>query len=309
MASRISVRRGLVAGLRWPASALVALLTIFCSLAGAQPPKIDVLRIAATGTLTGNPDDPREKAGVRTLRQFIKDETGFENEVSREKDWQVLADQLKKGALQVGVFQGFEYAWAQERHPELKPLAIAINFERYPVAHVLMQRDTTATGFAALKGQSLCLAAGSQPCLRLYLDRQCAAVGKKAEDFFGKVTSADNVEDALDDVVDGKVQATLIDGAALDAYKQRKPGRFKRLKDVVQSSPFPPIVVAYYGSALDDATIARFKTGLLGAAKKETGEMLLTLSRLTGFEKVPEDFSKVLAETRKAFPPPDAKDK
>jgi ABC-type phosphate/phosphonate transport system substrate-binding protein len=309
MASRITTGHWLQAAHLRPALLVAALPAILCSLAGAQPPRIDVLRIAATGTLTGNPDDPREKAGVKTLRQFIKDETGFENEVSREKDWQVLADQLKKGTLQVGVFQGFEYAWAQERHPELKALAIAINFERYPVAHVLMQRDTTATEFSALKGQSLCLAAGSQPCLRLYLDRQCAAVGKKAEDFFSKVTSADNVEDALDDVVDGKVQATLIDGAALDAYKQRKPGRFKRLKDVVQSSPFPPIVVAYSGSALDDATIARFKAGLLGAAKKETGEMLLTLSRLTGFENLPDDFSKVLAETRKAFPPPDARAK
>jgi ABC-type phosphate/phosphonate transport system substrate-binding protein len=309
MASQISTGRYIRRGHLWPALLVVALPGVLCSLAGAQPPRIDVLRIAATGTLTGNPDDPREKAGVKTLRQFIKDETGFENEVNREKDWQVLADQLKKGTLQIGVLQGFEYAWAQERHPDLKPLAIAINFERYPVAHVLMQRDSTATEFAALKGQSLCLAAGIQPCLRLFLDRQCAAVGKKTEDFFSKVTTADNVEDALDDVVDGKVQATLIDGAALDAYKQRKPGRFKRLKDVVQSSPFPPITVAYYGSALDDATIARFKTGLLGAAKKETGEMLLTLSRLTGFENVPDDFSKVLAETRRTFPPPAASGK
>src|SRR5262249_29423954 len=122
--------------------------------------------------------------------------------------------------------------------------------------------------------------------------------------FFSKITFPDNVEDALDDVVDGLVQATVIDRAALDAYKRRKPGRFKRLQEVVRSQPFPPTVVAYYNAALGEATLRRFKDGLLGGASKEKGEMLLTLSRLTGFETVSKDFSRVLAETRKAYPPP-----
>ncbi len=287
-------------------SGLAVLVCVACVSAFAESPRVEVLRIAATGTMTGKQEDPREKAGVTTLRQFIKDETGFNNEVTREKDWQALADQLKKGALQVGVFQGYEFAWAQERVPDLKALALAINFERYPVAHLLTRRDNSATEFASIKGQSLCLAEGSPPFLRLFLDRQCTASGKKAEDFFGKIARAENIEDALDDVVDGKIQATLIDGAAFDAYKQRKPGRFKRLKEVAQSPPFPPIVVAYYGPALDAATVARFKEGLLAAVKKQTGEMLLNLSRLTGFETVPEDFAKVLVQTRKAFPPPQA---
>jgi ABC-type phosphate/phosphonate transport system substrate-binding protein len=308
MALRNPPRSWFVAALVPVALAGAALVFGEGAPAGAEPPqaKLAVLRIAATGTLTGNPDDPREKAGVKTLRQFIKAETGLENEVSREKDWRALAAKLKAGALQLGVFQGYEMAWAQDAYPELKPLAIAVNVHRYPVGHVLVRGDNAATDFAGLKGQSLSLSAATQPYLRLYLDRQCDAAGKKTAEFFGKVTTADNVEDALDDVVDGKAQATVIDGAAFDAYKDRKPGRFKRLKEVAQSPPFPPPVVACYGSALDEATVRRFKEGLFGAAKKETGELLLTLSRLTGIEDVPEDFGKVLAATRKAYPPPEA---
>ena len=70
---------------------------------------------------------------------------------------------------------------------------------------------------------------------------------------------------------------------------------------------FPPAVVAFYASVLDEATLRRFKERLLAAASKEKGETLLTLSRLTGFVSVPEDFVKVLAETRKAYPPPNLK--
>jgi hypothetical protein len=36
---------------------------------------------------------------------------------------------------------------------------------------------------------------------------------------------------------------------------------------------------------------------------------MLTLFRLTGFDPVPDDFGKVLAQTRKAYPPPDARAK
>src|SRR5207244_6848780 len=55
--------------------------------------------------------------------------------------------------------------------------------------------------------------------------------------FFPKITSPENTEDALDDVVDGVVQAAVVDRAGLEAYKRRKPGRFNRLKEVARSQP------------------------------------------------------------------------
>ena len=79
-------------------------------------------------------------------------------------------------------------------------------------------------------------------CLRLFIQRQCEAYGKKPEAFFSKITPAENVEDALDDVVDRVVQVAVLDRVALEAYQRRKPGRFRRLKEVAHSPPFPPTV-------------------------------------------------------------------
>jgi ABC-type phosphate/phosphonate transport system substrate-binding protein len=286
---------------------LSALLGIPILVVNGQPAKLSVLRIGSTSTLTGNADGAKEKAGRETLHQFVKDETGLNNEIVGQEKWQTLADKLAKGQYHLGVFHGYEFAWAQEKYPDLKPLVVAVNADRYPVALVLTKRDNPATDFAGLRGQSLAVPTTGKAFLRLFVDRQSQAIKKKEGAFFSKITSPDNVEDALDDVVDGTVQAIVIDQAALEAFKRRKPGRFNLLKEVARSQPFPSTVVAYYGTTLDDATLKRFKNCLLNAPRKEKGEMLLTLSRLTGFEGIPENFAKVLAETRKAYPVENAK--
>jgi ABC-type phosphate/phosphonate transport system substrate-binding protein len=282
-------------------------LVISAGVVPAQEKKVDLLRIGTSGKLTSGSAADKEKAGQDTLHDYIKDETGLNNEIVRQKDWQELADKLSKGELQLGVFQGYEFAWAQEKKPDLKPLALAVNVYTYPVAYVVAKRDDAATDFAGLKGHTLAIPDTAQGYLRLFVDRQSEAAGKKADEFFGKITTPDNVEDALDDCVDGKVQAVAADRAALEAFKRRKPGRFKQLKEVAHSEPFPPVVVVYYDAKLDEATLKRFKDGLLGASKKERGQTLLTMFHLTGFEEPPADFAKVLAETRKAYPPPGEK--
>jgi ABC-type phosphate/phosphonate transport system substrate-binding protein len=281
---------------------LAVLLLVLGAAAYGQAKKLDILRIGTSGTLTGA-SGAREKAGLETLRSFIKEETELNNEILQQKDWQQLTDKMAKGELQLGVFQGYEFAWAVERQPKLKPLAIAVNVYRYPIAYVVTRHDSKAKEFADLKGQSLTLPATGQGFLHLFLERQSEGSGEKIDKFFSKISAPDNVEDALDAVVDGKIQAAVVDRAALEAYKQRKPGRFNRLKEIAHSQPFPPPVVVYYDGAIDQTTLNRFKAGLLGAAKKEKGETLLTLFRLTGFETVPNDFDKVLAETRKTYSP------
>jgi phosphonate transport system substrate-binding protein len=288
--------------LKKPVLCAFGLVSLLAGPAHGQP-RIDVLRIGASGTLTGKADSPREKAGLKMLHRFIKEETGLESEIVGEKNWEDLAGKLAKDELHLGVFQGYEFAWAQEKYPGLKPLVIGVNGRTYQVAHVLTRRTNPAVEFVALQGTSLSLPVTSHGFLRLFVERQSEAGGKNGETFFAKITYPDNVEDALDDLVDGKVQAAVVDQAALDAYKQRKPGRYKQLKEIARSRPFPPFVVAYHGSTLDRATRARFKTGLLEASAKKKGETLMTLSRMTGFVAVPEDLDRILAETRKTYPP------
>jgi len=282
---------------------LAGLVALPAVLANERQAKVDVLRIGTSGTLTAEKESSKEKGALETLKGFIKEETGLNNTIERQKDWRELAEKMTKGQLHLGVFQGFEFAWAQEQHSALKPLALTVNIYRYPVAYIVVQQKNEAKDFAGLQGQSLCLPNTGQRYLRLFIDRQSQAHGKEATAFFAKITTEDNAEDALDDVVEGAVQATAVDRATLEAFKRRKPGRFNQLKEVARSQPLPPVIVAYYDTILDDATLRRFRDGLLNAGKKEKGRTMLTLFRLTGFDAVPDDLGKILAETRKAYPP------
>jgi ABC-type phosphate/phosphonate transport system substrate-binding protein len=280
------------------------------SVGGPVPGQTDkskrgVLSIGSSGTLGGTGSRSDDKAALKSLKSFIKEETGLDNEIIRQKDWRELADKMAKRKLQLGVFQGEEFAWAREKYPELHPLALAINVDRYPTAHVVTGRSNRARDFAGLKGATIVVPSGGPRFLRTFLEQQ----SKKTSDttaarFFAQIKSQENVEDALDDVVDGVVQAAVADRASLLAYKRRKPGRFKQLKQVAHSEPVPPPIIAYYDKVLDEPTRQRFLDGLLGARRKEKGRSMLTMFRLTGFEKVPSDFDKVVARTQKNYPPP-----
>jgi ABC-type phosphate/phosphonate transport system substrate-binding protein len=273
----------------------------------AEQGEIDVLRIGTSGTLSEEISGPKEKSAMETLKRFIKDETGLDNEILRQKDWRELTDKLAKGQMQLGVYQGYEFAWAQEKNPDLKPLALAVNVELYPIVYVVTQKTSKAKDFAGLQGQTLALPATGQRYLQLFTEHECQAGGKTPEKFFSKITHPDNIEDAIDDVVDGVVSAAVADKSSLEGFKRRKPARFAKLKEVAKSQRLPPVTIAYYGKLVDDATLSRLKDGLRGASKKEQGETVLTLFRLTGFQLPPDDFGKILAETRKTFPPPPAK--
>jgi ABC-type phosphate/phosphonate transport system substrate-binding protein len=290
---------------RWAAvgavGTLAAVLALASTTAGARQAKIDVLHIGSSGSLASEKDN-KEKAALESLRDFIKEETGFTNDITKQKDWVELADKMTKGQLHIGVFQGYEFAWAKEKHPKLAALALAVNIQRYPVVYVVTKKDNKAKDFAGLAGQTLAIPATGQGYLRLYAERQAEKAGKKLETYFAKVTAPETVEDALEEVLGDKIQAAVVARSGLEAYKQRKPGRFKQLKPVAHSEPFPSTVVAYYGTVLDEATRQRFRRGLLDAHKKEKGQMMLTLFKLSGFEPVPADFEKVLTQTRKTYP-------
>jgi ABC-type phosphate/phosphonate transport system substrate-binding protein len=292
---------------------LACVLTAFLAIAGTaatgEQGKAGLFRIGTSGTLTTDTPGSKEQAALETLHAFIKEETGLDNKIMRQKNWRELADKMAKGEMELGVFQGYEFAWAQEKYPELKPLALTVNVYVYPVGYVVVRGDNPAKDFAGLQGQSLSMPSTGQRCLRLFVDRECQANGKKTEDFFAKVMTPDNVEDAIDDVVDKVVQAAVVDRASLEAFKRRKPGRFEQLKEVAKSQPFPPALVAHYDKVADPGALALCEKGLLAASRKEKGETMLTLFRLTGFAKAPDDFEKVLAETRKNYPAPEAKGK
>ncbi len=284
----------------------ILILTTFLSATLFAAPKaareMDLL-IGTSGTLV-EVGANTEKAALHTLQAFIKEETGMNNTILPQKSWRELAQKMTKGMLQIGVFQGHEFAWAQEKYSDIMPLALAVNRYRYPVISIVTKKDNPVMGFAGLKGQSLSLPAG-ESAIHLFVEHQSKICGKDTKSFFSKITAPKNVEDALDDVVDGVVAAAVVDAAALQAYKRRKPGRFNQLKEIAHSDPLPPPVIACFDSSLPESTRVKFRKSLLHSGRKDRGKMMLTLFHLTGFDPVPADFDKVLARTRKTFPTPE----
>jgi ABC-type phosphate/phosphonate transport system substrate-binding protein len=283
--------------------ALTAAVASIPTAALAQAPRKVVLRIGTSGQVALDESGSNMQAAIDTLKNFIQSETGFNNEILRQRDWRELAEKMKAGQLDLGLYEGYEFAWAKSANPKLQPLALSVNVYVYRVGYVVTQRGGNAADFAGLVGQSVALPASGQSYVRLFVDRLCQQQGKDLGTYFSQVVRPENAEDALDDVVDGKVGAVAVDRASLEAFKRRKPGRFARLKDVARSQPFPPPLVAYYDNQLDEATRARFRDGLLNANRKDKGQTLLTFFKLTAFQTPPKDFDQVLAETRKAYAP------
>jgi ABC-type phosphate/phosphonate transport system substrate-binding protein len=287
------------------AGVLLTFLAVCAPAFGQQAKKIKVLHIGTSGSMALNAGSgTKEQTAIETLQSFIKTETGFDNDIVRQKNYQELTHKMAKGELQLGVFQGFEFAWAEEKDPKLRPLALAVDVYPYRYAYLMVGRDSKITNFAALQGKILSLPNIAQGQFRLFVEHLCENHGKPLNAFFSKITTPDNVEDALDDAVDGVVQAAVVDRGGLEAYRRRKPGRFNRLRELMHSQAFPPPLVAYYEGVLDNQTRQRFLNGLLTANQKERGQSLLTLFKLTGFVAPPGNFEQVLAETRKAYPPP-----
>lgn len=285
------------------AFAIAAVLAISVAAADGPAEKRESLQIGTSGCLTAGRDAAVEKAALDELRSLIKTETELENQIARQEGWKELADKMTHGQLQLGVFQGYEFAWVEERQPDFRPLALAVNVYRYPVVNAIARRDNPVHDFAGLEGHSLALADTGQRYLRLFVDRGSKANGKDPESFFSRIVPEDNFEDGLDDVVDSVVQTTVVDQATLEAYERRKPGRFRELKVVVRSQPLPPAVVAYRDNVLSDATLRRLREGLLRASSSDKGRTVMGLFRLTGFDAVPADFEQVLERSRKAYPP------
>lgn len=294
-------------------SAILAwILALFLSLPGTpahaqQAGKLDFLHIGTSGSLALSAGSgTKEQTAIETLESFIKSETGFNSDIVRQANYEELSKKMAKGQLQLGVFQGFEFAWAQAKDAKLQPLALAVDVYVYRFAYLMVNRDSKIANFAALQGQTLALPNVGQGHLALFIERQSEENGKPLHTFFSKIKISDNIEDALDDVVDGVVQAAVVDRVGLEAYRRRKPGRFNRLRELMHSQAFPPPLVAYYDNVVDRTSRERFQQGLLTANQKEKGQALLTLFRLSGFSVAPSDFAQVLAQTLKNYPPPKA---
>jgi ABC-type phosphate/phosphonate transport system substrate-binding protein len=262
------------------------------------------VRIGMVSSLFRDTPEPLVQSMMQPFGVLMESQTGLTGKLMAAGGAARLGKLLAEDQVQLGVFHGFEFGWARQKYPDLRPLMIAVNQEHHLHALILVRADASAQTLADLKGRSLAVPLHTRGHCHLYLEHCCQLAGLEPEKFFAKITAPANVEDALDDLVDNLVQAALVDGTALDCYHRRKPVRFAKLRTLQRSETFPAAVVAYHPGSLDDATLRRFREGMLNANKGVLGRQFLTLWKLTGFEPIPDDYEQTLANILKAYPAP-----
>jgi ABC-type phosphate/phosphonate transport system substrate-binding protein len=256
-------------------------------------------------SLFRNVPEPLIKVCAQPFRALVQEQTGFTCKLDPPTDPFKLGEQVANKEIELGVFQGIEFAWVCEKHPELRPLVIAVNVHPTRRAHLILRADDPATSVADLKGKKLAIPRQSRDHCEVFIDRQCRKCGQPLGQFFSHVDKSLNVEQALDEVFEETIRAAVVDDIAWECYKRRKPGRAEHLKDFLRSEPFPDTVVAYRVNSLDAATLSRLREGLLTADQNALGRQLLTLWVMTEFQKVPKDFAKMLDEIVRLYPAPE----
>jgi len=290
-------------GLAAIAVGLFSILTLPApAMEKATPP--NPIRIGVMNTLFQDTPKPLLGRMLKPFQSFMEAQTGLHSQVLPAEDAAKLGRQLANKEVHFGVFHGFEFAWARQQYPELKPLVVAQSDQRLLRACLVVHQNSDVADIDGLQGKSLAIPFQVKEHCRLLVERHCQDCGQTLKSYFAQITSPANQEIAMDDVVDGVVQAALVDGQAFDSFQKRKPGRWAKLKVAQESEAFPGVVVAHRPKVLDPATVQLICTGLLKAHQTRQGASLLTFAGINGFKTVPKDYDAALSKIAKAYPPP-----
>src|SRR5579875_2814158 len=147
-----------------------------------------LVRIGLIRSLFRDTSEPLMQVIMRPFKSLMEAQTGVQGQLVAGGDANDLAQRLKSGDCQLGIFHGFEFAWARQTVPELKPLLIAVpplapsRMERggggpYLRAHLVVAAEGSAKSVADLKGQVIALPYMSREHCRLFLERRCVPPG------------------------------------------------------------------------------------------------------------------------------------
>lgn len=267
----------------------------------SAPP--DALRIGIIDSLFRDMPAPLVKMLTHPLSQLIKDQTGMNGDIVMGGDAYKIGQQLQDGQLDLGVFHGIEFAWAQKKYPDLRVLVLAANSKGNMRANLVVNVESNAKSFADLRGK--CIGLGwptKEPC-RVFMDRHCQNCGCEAKEYFCKITAPATVVAAMDAVCSGRLDATVVDSFALEAYKIYQPRWIPYFKVIQVSEPFPPGVIAYRHGGLPAPALDRCRGGLQSAHQTTRGKDLMDLWKITRFENPPGDFERTLTQAMQAYPP------
>jgi ABC-type phosphate/phosphonate transport system substrate-binding protein len=267
-----------------------------------ESPRSPRLRFGMIKSLFRAADEGTVLASTKIFSNLILMQTGVRADFSVVEEPAELARCIDAGELDFGVLHGVEYGWVKERYPQVKPLVIAYNKTWKLRAHVLVRADSPCEGVADLRGKNLLFPRWSLNHVHLYLHKAVEETGSKPDVFFGGITSPHSVETAIDDLVDGAADATIVDGIAYDHYRQQKPVRATRLKVLAESEVFPSAALVYNPQVGPKTAASKLQEGLVTAHERPLTRELLMLWRLSQFSKVPTEYDDFVAGVLKQYP-------
>jgi ABC-type phosphate/phosphonate transport system substrate-binding protein len=285
---------------------LVALTAIATLPAGARAEATEEtpIKIGMVASLFRDVPASLMLAMMGPFKSLMKSQTGVPGDLIPGGEAFDVAQQLAENKIDLAVFHGIEFAWIKQKYPQIQPLMIAVNQERHFRVHLVVRGGDSVKSIADLTGLKIALPKGTREHSRLFLAKHCQICGKNTESFFKATTMPATVEEALDDVVDGEVQAAIVESVPLSSYTRRKPGRASQLKSLIISEVFPSGVIAYNPGHLDEETLDKFRNGMTNASKNMMGRQMLMLWKLTSFEPVPEDYETICKTIAQIYPSP-----
>jgi len=281
---------------------LIAILGLFALAPAARAVEPDGIQIGMVQGMFRDVQPAMVQALSKPLRDMIQKSTGLTGDVEILPDGIALADRMKGKKLQLGVFHGFEYAWARKQHPDLVPLVVTVPPGRKLQACIVVHKDSTATSLADLKDTAVIVPRGTKAHCYLYIER--LKLGLPATTATLKTKPAMTTEEALDAILAEDATAALVDIGALTGYQNLQPGAFKNLRILCQSDPFPQTVLVANKGSLNEETLGKIRKLLVEAHNTPAGKPLMMLWNLKGFEEVPADYDLQLDRIAKAYAPP-----
>jgi ABC-type phosphate/phosphonate transport system substrate-binding protein len=242
------------------------------------------------------------QALAKPFRDLMLKQVGYSGDVEILDDPLALAERLRENKVQLGVFHGFEFAWAQQKCDDLVPLIVTQPPGGKVQAMVLVHKNCEAQTLADLKTEGVVIPRGAKAHTLAFFSK----ARNGFDDMVAKPTpkTTQTPEDVLNSVVRGDVKAALVDVCAWEGYRLLQPGASKSLKILTSSETFPPAVVCYRKGTISDTEAARIRKSLTAASKTTSGKMLMTMWNLKGFEEPPSDYQTSLDTILKAYPLP-----
>ncbi len=240
-------------------------------------------------------------AGAKPFLKLMKDATGIGGNINFEPDAMTLAGHVQTGKIQLGVFQGHEFAWAKQKYPNLVPIAVAKPMQ--PVqAYCIVRYNCSAKDLGDMDKKTIILPSLHRDYCDLFLmkEKQKHMQGKA----FNAQITAKNSADAIFDVIDEKADCTIVDTASLHFFKTVHPGAFGNVKILCQSEIFPNACIAVKKDDLAPQVLEKFQSALLRAQDLPGGMPMLATWKLDGFVRVPDDYENQLKNVLKLYPAP-----